>query len=342
MKSLLILACSLAALQAQAPKQEQQQPEYYDEPAFIVSGVTDYTYRGGHGSDAVLRSTEALTAATASLKSQSNSSETPAAQQHALADADEKRGNALAAVREYQRAAELDPSESNLFDWGLELLTHRAAEPAIEVFTKGNRLFPRSVRMILGLAAALYMHGDYDRAAQRAFEACDLHPHDSMPYIFLARMQPNSITGSRDYLDRLQRFATIQPDNAWANYYYAAALWKQRSALADSTLARRVEQLLDKSIRLDPKLGEAYLLLGIMHSEQNDLPAAISAFRSAVGAKPELEEAHYRLSQAYESSGDKEKARKEMELYQQLSNASAQRKEHERKELQQFVVTLRK
>ena len=60
----------------------------------------------------------------------------------------------LAAVREYQRAVELDANEPNLFDWGAELLVHRAVEPAIEVFTKGNRLYPQSSRMLLGLAAA--------------------------------------------------------------------------------------------------------------------------------------------------------------------------------------------
>ena len=63
---------------------------------------------------------------------------------HLLGDIEEKAGNPLDAVREYQRAAELNPSESNFFDWGAELLLHRAIEPAIEVFGKGNQLFPQS------------------------------------------------------------------------------------------------------------------------------------------------------------------------------------------------------
>jgi tetratricopeptide (TPR) repeat protein len=67
---------------------------------------------------------------------------------HLLGEVDEKLGSPLEAVREYQRAAELNPSESNLFDWGAELLMHRAVEPALEVFTNGNRLFPRSVRSV--------------------------------------------------------------------------------------------------------------------------------------------------------------------------------------------------
>ena len=40
---------------------------FFDEPKFIVAGVTDAMNRGGHGSDVVLRSAEALSAATASL-----------------------------------------------------------------------------------------------------------------------------------------------------------------------------------------------------------------------------------------------------------------------------------
>jgi tetratricopeptide (TPR) repeat protein len=125
-----------------------------------VAGVTQATNGGVHGSDTVWRLTEALAKATASLSQE-------------LHGRDEKLGNALEAVREYQRAAELNPSESNLFDWGAELLTHRAADPAIEVFTRGNRLFPRSARMLLGLAVACYARGSYDQAARHFFEAAD-------------------------------------------------------------------------------------------------------------------------------------------------------------------------
>ena len=176
---------------------------FFDEPNFIVAGVTDASSHGGHGSDTVLRSSEALARATASLSKESSANiAAPSAEQlrqaierepanaelhHRLADADEKLGNSLEAVREYQRAAELDATESNLFDWGAELLTHRAVDQAIEVFSKGNRLFPRSVRMLLGLAASWYSRGAYDQAAQRFFEACDLNPGDPGPYLFLGK-----------------------------------------------------------------------------------------------------------------------------------------------------------
>ena len=90
---------------------------------------------------------------------------------HLLGDIEEKLGDPLEAVSEYQSAAELNASETNLFDWGAELLLHRAAEPAIEVFTKGNRLFPHSARMLVALGVAWYSNGSYDQAAQASLRS---------------------------------------------------------------------------------------------------------------------------------------------------------------------------
>ena len=155
---------------------------------------------------------------------------------HLLGDLDERLGNALEAVREYQTAAELDPSETNLFDWGAELLTHRAAEPAIEVFTKGNRLFPRSARMLSGLGAAWYSLGSFDHAGQRFCEASDLNPDDPNPYLLMGKMQAAETADSPAILERLARFARLEPQNALANYYYAVSLWKRRNSPEDSMI----------------------------------------------------------------------------------------------------------
>jgi predicted Zn-dependent protease len=190
----LLIAAMVAALafgqatddRSSKAKPATEQPEFFDKPEFVVSGVTDFTYRGGHGSDSALRATEALTEATASLSSKAAThsmslSEAAAREKslrarvaqepanaelhHQLAEIEERLGKALEAVQQYQRAAELNASETNIFDWGTELLKHRAAEPAIEVFARGYRLFPESIRIQLGLAVAYDLHGDYEHAA---------------------------------------------------------------------------------------------------------------------------------------------------------------------------------
>ncbi len=194
--------------------------------------------------------------------------------------------------------------------------------------------------MLLGLAVSVYMQGEYDAAAKLLFKASDLHPEDARPYLFLAQVQSSSIVRSKDYAEKLARFAKLDPNNAWANYYYAANLWKQRTDPQDSVTIDQVRQFLSKAIRLDPKLGPGYLLLGIVAFERKDLLTAIINYRKAIELSPELEEAHYRLSQAYAISGDKTNAEEQLQLYKQLSKTSAEQAERERKEVQQFVFTL--
>ena len=259
---------------------------------------------------------------------------------HLLGEVEEKLGNPLDAVREYQRAGELDPSEANLFDWGAELLLHRAPEPAIQVFTKGNRLFPTSGRMLVGLGVAWYARGVYEQAASRFCEASDLNPSDPVPYLFLGKTLSLESTHSEGVIERLGRFVQLQPDNAQANYYYALSLWKSRRGPEDSGKLPQIESLLNTAVRLDPKLGAGYLQLGLLSAERNELAKEISAYEKAVAATPQLAEAHYRLAQAYRRIGEQSKAERELRLFRQVSKESTAESERERREIQQFVYTL--
>jgi tetratricopeptide (TPR) repeat protein len=259
---------------------------------------------------------------------------------HLLADVDEKLGDPLDSVKEYQRAAEIDASEPDLFAWGAELLLHNAIEPAGEVFSKGNRLYPRSARMLIGLGVALYSRGSYDQAAECLYHASDLNPNDPDPYLFLGKMQSLGIVQSADLVGKLRRFAQLQPENALSNYYYALGLWQRRQQSAEASDLAEVESLLQKVVRLDPKLGAAYLQLGILYAERRDFPKAIIAYQNAMEASPELEQAHFRLAQAYARSGDKLKAQQQIQLYEALSTKEAEEVERQRHEMRQFVYQL--
>jgi tetratricopeptide (TPR) repeat protein len=260
---------------------------------------------------------------------------------HLLGDVEEKLGNSLDAVREYQRAAEMDPREPYIFDWGAELLLHHAPEPAVEVFTKGSRLFPHSARMLIGLGAAWFARGSYDRAVQPICQASDINPGDSIPYLFLGKMQSAEATPSDEVVEKLHRFVAQQPESAEANYYYAIGLWKLRRGPQDTDRTAQVESFLTHAIHLDPKFAAAYLQLGILHSERRDYPGAISEYRQAVQADPQMEQAHYRLFQAYRLTGDRANADAELEVYDHIAKESAQKAERERHEIRQFVYTLR-
>ncbi len=399
-------------------------PQFLDEPRFAVAGVTDTTSLGGHGSDTIVRTREALAKETVSLSKSSapaaaaeseeslreavrreprsfeanhllgraldddgkaldaipylerarqlkagdyeNSFDLARAQTHAgnyqqaresaqallvrrdtaelhhlLGDVQEKLGQSLGAVREYQQAVALDPREPYVFDWGSELLLHHAPEPALEVFSKGNRLYPRSVRMLIGVGAAEFARGAYEQAVERICEASDLNPNDSMPYLFLGKMQSATPAASEKIVEKLQRFVAQQPDNAEANYYYAASLNKMRQGSQDVNRIAQIESLLDRAVHLDPNFAAAYLQLGILHSEQKDFPQAIVDYQLAIHADPKMQEAHYRLAQAYRQAGDASQAEAELQRCDQLAKESTQEVDRERHEIRQFVYILR-
>jgi tetratricopeptide (TPR) repeat protein len=333
--------CQAIADSASTPPPKAQtkpgQPEFFDEPQFTVAGITDATNLGGHGSNTIVRTKESLAKDLASLGAASPTQKSP----KDSAGEVQQQGDPLETVRKYQRAAETDPTESNYFNWGAELLVHRADEPAIEVFSKGNRLFPQSSRMLVGLGVAWYSRGSYDQAAQRLCAASDLNPDDPNPYLFLGKIQSVETTQFKGLVERLARFVRLQPENAMANYYYAISLWKGRKGPEDAATLAQAQTLLEKAVRLDPKLGIAYLQLGIVDSDRKDFPAAIADYQKAIQASPGLEEAHYRLAQVYRRTGERAKAEQELQVYDELSKKAAEEIERERHEVGQFVYTLR-
>jgi tetratricopeptide (TPR) repeat protein len=258
-----------------------------------------------------------------------------------LGDLDEQLDDPLAAVREYEQAAQLDPSEQNYFNWGTELLLHRAIQPAVEVFRKGSIAHPKSARMLAGFGAALYASGSPDEAARRLCEASDLEPANPGPYLFLGKMAKASPAQLPCAEQTLARFVHEQPGNAVAHYYYAVAISKSQSGLKDRPDAAQIEALLKKSVSIDPKFGDAYLQLGILYSARGDSKQAITAYKTATEVTPNLGEAHYRLGRAYKEIGDDANAGREFQIYAQVEKAEAAEIERQRRELRQFLIVLK-
>jgi tetratricopeptide (TPR) repeat protein len=396
--------------------------EFYDEPQFTVSGMSDVAAPGGHGSDTVLRTSEAFAKDVVSLNKESGRTASAAEEKslreaadrdtsnfeanrrsgkllagsgragdavpyleraaklkpddysnsfdlarayaeagqyqrardlsrdllnrhdtaelhHLLGDVQEKLGDPVAGVREYQRAAEMDASENNLFDWGAELLIHRALQPAIEVYKKGSRLHPQSSRMLIGLGAAWYAAGSFDQAVESLCRAVDVKPEDPRPYLFLGKLQSASATHSEAITERLARFVQLQPANALANYYYAVSLRAGLKGQPDRD--QKVEFLLKQSLRLDPKFAPAHLHLGILYADRKDLRAAIAEYMRALEIDPQMEDGHFRLAQAYRLVGDQVNAQQELRTFNEISKQHAEQVDRDRRDLGRFVYTLR-
>ena len=253
---------------------------------------------------------------------------------------DEALGDPLAAVHEYELAVRIDPSEQNYFEWGSELLVHRAVWQAQEVFQQGAKAYPKSARMLSALGVALFAGARYDEAAQRFCDASDLNPADPEPYIFMGKIvtaAPNPLTCVEQ---RLARFVDQQPGSALANYFYAIALWKGQEQLADERVVQHVESLLSKAIAIDAKCGDAYLQLGVLYASQSNYRKAIGFYEKAIEVSPQLADAHYRLGVAYDRLGEPDKARKEFQVHDEIKKQEAVAVEQQRREVKQFLVVV--
>lgn len=256
-----------------------------------------------------------------------------------LAQVEEKDGNFIAAANEFQAAAHMDPSESNIFDWGCELLLHRTLEPAIKVFQEGAERFPDSPRMAIALGMALYSLGKYDDAVRSLMRATDLAPRDPRSYPFLSRAFYSSPTQADEVIARFRRFAELQPTNGEAVYYYAMSLWKGKRTQDPNMDMAEIASLLKKALALKPDLAEAHLQLGNLYSDQREYAESIPEYLEARRLNPDLADAHYRLAQAYVHTGQKDLAQDEFKVYQRLNEQHLSDLDKQRAEVRQFVYS---
>jgi tetratricopeptide (TPR) repeat protein len=252
---------------------------------------------------------------------------------------EEKDGNFVAAANQFELAAHADPSESNLFDWGSELLLHRTLDPAVQVFQQASERYPNSPRLVIGLGTSLYARGNYDDAVKALLRGADLNPSDPSCYLFLSRAFDSSPAQAADVIERFRRFAELQPNNARALYYYALSLWKGKREKDPNQDLHQIESLLKKSIALDPNIAESHLQLGNLYSDQNRFTESIPEYLRAKELGPDLSDVRYRLGQAYVRTGQKDLAQKEFDVYKTLREQHLAEIDKQRADIRQFVFS---
>jgi tetratricopeptide (TPR) repeat protein len=296
----------------------------------------------GNGYDLALAYEQADMRAEARRQIQELSKRKDTAELHELlGEVEEKSGNYVAAANEYQRAAHMDPSESNIFYWGSELLLHQTLNPATEVFSEGVNRYPNSPRLAAGLGLALYWRDSYDDAVKALVKATDLAPSDPRPYYFLSKAYDRSHSQADEVIERFRRFVELRPQDGRAVYYYAMSLWKGKQTETSGSYLDQVESLLERVIQLDPLFAQAHLELGNLYSQQGKYAQAVPEYQRALKLDAKLVDAYYRLGQAYVHLDQRELAQKEFQIHQQLYQQHLAEWDNEQQEIRQFVFTTR-
>ena len=228
--------------------------------------------------------------------------------------------NYKAAALEYQKAAEMDPSETNIFDFGMALF-HLDHNAAITILRYGTKKYPNSIKLRVALGTVLYADGKSVEGAQFLCEAEELNPSDPHPMELLAdteivppELAPRITSLFADLHKRYEHDGLIL-------YDYTMVQSGRWSNSADPLPAHFADSL-EAALRLDPKLPQAYFQLGLIAAQQKNYTEEIRLLKKAIELDPNKEEYHYRLAFAYRKSGDEAKFRVELNEFQKLHAAA--------------------
>lgn len=286
-----------------------------------------YTLSGGNesiGYDLSFASMQAGELENAKRQIEQMLSRSDSARFHNLLGAIEGRSaNYLDAAREYHRAAEMDPSESNIFDLATFLLQHKKyvgfVDESIKFFRYGVAQYPRSSQMMVGLGVALYASEQYDEAIRVLCAAVDLDPTDRRPVEFLGKARKVSPELAAEVDKRLQDFAERYPENAAITYYYAYSLW-QRGGGEEGKNLDKIEALLHRAEARAPGWYEPHYQMGVLYESEGRYTDAIREMQETVKIEPGFAPAHFRLAVLYGRAGDKARAALESAVVQRIKN----------------------
>jgi tetratricopeptide (TPR) repeat protein len=257
-----------------------------------------------------------------------------------IASLEEDIGNYVQAVRHYQRAVDLDPGkEQYYFDLGAEYLVHLTFSPAVDVFRVGSQKFPASARLYVGMGLAQFALRRYEEAASAFIEALESDP--SSPDAFLAwnALPPFVVVSAWQTVQpHLQRLAERHPTNSHAVFCYGAALSRHGIASDRQDNLDLAQFLLQKAVRLNPRLAPGHLELGTLYAQRKQSNKAIASLLEAIRLDPNSEMAHYRLGQIYRDLNQLKLAERELSIYRTLSKNHRDQMAQTRSAIRQFVL----
>lgn len=257
--------------------------------------------------------------------------------QSLLGEVDENGKKFESAELHFSRAVELDPSEENLWELGVEFLRHWTFDAATRVFQDASARFPQSVRLRLGLGVALFGNAKYAQAIPVFADLLESAP-DNAEYAGMLGMPCAAVMlEARPRCAALVQYAQSHPKDARASAYAASFLLRQSNAHSQRP---QVKNLLESALAADPSLPEAQFQMGTFLQDDGMWKESIPYLERAVALKPDFSKAHYRLAQACWRTDRKQEAQTQMELEEKYSQQEQDDLDHRLRQVTTFVVNI--
>lgn len=264
--------------------------------------------------------------------------ENSASAQSLYGDVDEELTRYQQAAKHDLRAAQIDPSEANIYVLGVELLRHWTFDPAIKEFAAGIKKYPASRRMKLGLAIAYYGNGNYNQAIPILAKLLTADPEKAEYADLLGRSCTVETQGNAPGCALIVQLAEKHPSNAPLAIYAASSILQRQSSPEELETARR---LLQRAVTSSPRSAEAWMETGVLLQTESKWAQSVTPLQTAIRLKPELASAHYRLARAYSHLGKHELAQEQIALDLQYSKSQQKDLNAHLQEVTTFVVKMR-
>lgn len=273
------------------------------------------------------------------LLSAMRGAEQSAAAQSLLGDGEEKLGAYQKAAEHYARAADLDPSEANVWAVGVEFLRHWTFEAAITEFEAGTQKFPTSMRMKLGLGAAYFGGARYASAIPVFAELLKSDAENALYAEMLGMACAAVAESSKQDCNALVGYAETHPRDAKAATFAASMILTETQTGDRTEVARK---LLENAVAAAPKFADARYQLGVLKQNRGDWAGSVSDLETAIALKPDFSQAHYRLALAYWRVGRKQQGQAEMELQKKYAQQEKQDTTNRLRQITTFIVDVQK
>jgi tetratricopeptide (TPR) repeat protein len=222
-----------------------------------------------------------------------------------------------ASTEAFSRAATLAPDRLDIL-YGLvsAQLYGNQPEGAVKNAQKLHSLVPDDLRATYLLALALFGVKKWEEAKPYAEQVLTVQPDDREMNLVLADVAFNNehnLPVARKHVDICLKHNAEDP----GALYYLGMIQKMEGDVSGAV------QSLSKSVAANPKNADAHGALGALCLQAGDVTRAVRALEQAVLLAPEEAQSHYQLALAYSRSRAPDKAKAQLEIYQQMKAKEA-------------------
>jgi len=217
-----------------------------------------------------------------------------------------------ASAQAFSLAAKLAPERPDiLYGLASAQLYDNQTTSALKTAQKLHSLVPDDLRSTYLLALALFGVRNWEEAKPYAEQVLAVHPDDREMNLILVDIAFNherNLPIARKHVDICLK---QNPEDPGA-LYYLGVIQKMEGDLSGAV------QSLSKSVAGNPKNADAQGALGALYLQVRDVVRAVHALEQAVLLAPEEAQNHYQLALAYSRSNVPDKAKAQLEIYQQM------------------------